>query len=123
MRRFPARESGAPAQGTRNDWQTISLTAALLTTYKWRVAFALVCLIGAKVANLVVPIVMKHIVDSLSSVQYLTGLGRANNAPGLVLISGIGLLVVAYAGMRLSISLFTELRELLFAKVIESAVR
>ncbi len=40
-----------------------------------------------------------------------------------MLIDGIGLPVVAYAAVRLSTSLFTERRELLFAKVTESAVR
>ena len=81
----------------RNDWQTIRSLLPYLTTYKWRVAFALTCLIGAKVANLGVPIVMKRIVDSLASVQHLTALGRAHDSPGIVLIGGIGLLVVAYA--------------------------
>jgi ATP-binding cassette subfamily B protein len=114
----------APLQkGPRNDWQTIRSLLPYLTTYKWRVAFALTCLIGAKVANLGVPIVMKKIVDGLDSVQHLTALGRANDSPGIVLIGGIGLLVVAYAVVRLSTSLFTELREILFAKVTESAVR
>ncbi|MFM0140276.1 ABCB family ABC transporter ATP-binding protein/permease [Caballeronia grimmiae] len=123
MRRSSNSEPGPVAQGPRNDWQTIRSLLPYLTTYKWRVVFALTCLIGAKVANLGVPIVMKRIVDSLASVQHLTALGRANDAPGIVLIGGIGLLVVAYAGVRLSTSLFTELRELLFAKVTESAVR
>ncbi|SAL22687.1 ABCB family ABC transporter ATP-binding protein/permease [Caballeronia telluris] len=114
----------APLQkGPRNDWQTIRSLLPYLATYKWRVAFALTCLIGAKVANLGVPIVMKKIVDGLASVQHLTALGRANDSPGIVLIGGIGLLVVAYAVVRLSTSLFTELREILFAKVTESAVR
>ncbi|BAN22069.1 ABC transporter related [Caballeronia insecticola] len=110
-------------QGPRNDWQTIRSLLPYLTTYKWRVAFALTCLIGAKVANLGVPIVMKRIVDSLASVQHFAAFGRAHDSPGMVLIGGIGLLVVAYAAARLSTSLFTELRELLFAKVTESAVR
>jgi ATP-binding cassette subfamily B protein len=123
MRRMPNREPGPVPQGPRNDWQTIRSLLPYLTTYKWRVAFALTCLIGAKVANLGVPIVMKRIVDGLASVQHLTALGRANDAPAVVLIGGIGLLVIAYAGARLSTSLFTELRELLFAKVTESAVR
>ncbi|WP_322105715.1 ABC transporter ATP-binding protein/permease [Paraburkholderia sp. J41] len=127
MRRFPASNAShdvaPPAAGPRNDWQTILSLLPYLTAYRWRVAFALSCLIGAKVANLGVPIVMKHIVDGLSSVQHLTALGRAEHAPGIVLASGVGLLVVAYAIVRLSTSLFTELREILFSKVTESAVR
>ncbi|WP_233864556.1 ABCB family ABC transporter ATP-binding protein/permease [Paraburkholderia adhaesiva] len=116
-------EPALPNIGPRNDWQTIVSLLPYLTAYKWRVAFALTCLIGAKVANLGVPIVMKHIVDNLASVRHLEALGRAEHAPGIVLVGGIGLLVVAYAVVRLSTSLFTELREILFSKVTESAVR
>ncbi|HKT91804.1 MAG TPA: ABC transporter ATP-binding protein/permease [Paraburkholderia sp.] len=124
MRRFPAsNEPALPATGPRNDWQTILSLLPYLTAYRWRVGFALTCLIGAKVANLGVPIVMKHIVDGLAPVRHLTALGRAEHAPGIVLAGGIGLLVVAYAVVRLSTSLFTELREILFSKVTESAVR
>jgi ABC-type transport system involved in Fe-S cluster assembly fused permease/ATPase subunit len=124
MRRSAPLSEPAPISNQpRNDWQTIVSLLPYLATYKWRVAFALACLIGAKVANLGVPVVMKRIVDNLVSVQHLAALGRAEHAPGVVLLSGIGLLVVAYAVVRLSTSLFTELREILFAKVTESAVR
>ncbi|ERJ39209.1 Lipid A export ATP-binding/permease protein MsbA [Burkholderia sp. AU4i] len=124
MRRFPASGEPAPAStGPRNDWQTIRSLLPYLTTYKWRVALALACLIGAKVANLGVPVVMKRIVDHLSYVQQITALGRAEQSAGIVLAGGVGLLVVAYALVRLSTSLFTELREILFSKVTESAVR
>jgi ATP-binding cassette subfamily B protein len=124
MRRLAPPQEPAPISNQpRNDWQTIVSLLPYLATYKWRVALALSCLIGAKVANLGVPIVMKRIVDGLASVQHLTALGRADHAPGVVLLSGVGLLVVAYAVVRLSTSLFTELREILFSKVTESAVR
>ena len=124
MRRIASsNEPALPATGPRNDWQTIVSLLPYLTAYKWRVGFALTCLIGAKVANLGVPIVMKHIVDNLASVRHLAALGRAEHAPGIVLAGGLGLLVVAYAVVRLSTSLFTELREILFSKVTESAVR
>ncbi|CAG9265437.1 ABCB family ABC transporter ATP-binding protein/permease [Paraburkholderia caribensis] len=124
MRRYSASSEPSPISNQpRNDWQTIVSLLPYLATYKWRVVFALSCLIGAKVANLGVPIVMKRIVDSLASVQHLTALGRATNAPAVVLLGGVGLLVVAYAVVRLSTSLFTELREILFSKVTESAVR
>jgi len=124
MRRSSASSEPSPISNLpRNDWQTIVSLLPYLATYKWRVVFALSCLIGAKVANLGVPIVMKRIVDSLASVQHLTALGRATNAPAIVLLGGVGLMVVAYAVVRLSTSLFTELREILFSKVTESAVR
>ncbi|MCC8391979.1 ABC transporter ATP-binding protein/permease [Paraburkholderia sp. MMS20-SJTR3] len=123
MRRALPSEPSPISTQPRNDWQTIVSLLPYLATYKWRVGFALSCLIGAKVANLGVPIVMKRIVDSLASVQHLTALGRAQDAPGIVLLGGVGLLVVAYAVVRLSTSFFTELREILFSKVTESAVR
>ncbi|AIS96036.1 ABCB family ABC transporter ATP-binding protein/permease [Burkholderia thailandensis] len=124
MRRYPASSEPAPiATGPRNDWQTIRSLLPYLSAYKLRVAFALACLIGAKVANLGVPVVMKRIVDSLASVQHLTALGRAEQSAAVVLAGGVGLLVIAYALVRLSTSLFTELREILFSKVTESAVR
>ncbi|AJX21565.1 metal ABC transporter permease [Burkholderia pseudomallei] len=124
MRRYPASSEPAPAAtGPRNDWQTIRSLLPYLSAYKWRVAFALACLIGAKVANLGVPVVMKRIVDSLAAVQHLTALGRAEQSATVVLAGGVGLLMIAYALARLSTSLFTELREILFSKVTESAVR
>ncbi|MGV2291054.1 ABC transporter ATP-binding protein/permease [Trinickia sp. YCB016] len=124
MRRYSAPSEPAPVSaGPRNDWQTILSLMPYLATYRWRVALALSCLIGAKVANLGVPIVMKRIVDSLASIRHLTALGRAQHDPAIVLAGGLGLLVVAYAVVRLSTSMFTELREILFSKVTESAVR
>lgn len=124
MRHHSAPSEAAPiSTQPRNDWQTILSLLPYLATYKSRVTLALTCLIGAKVANLGVPIVMKRIVNSLVSVRHLTALGRADHAPAIVLLGGVGLLVVAYAVVRLSTSLFTELREILFSKVTESAVR
>jgi ABC-type transport system involved in Fe-S cluster assembly fused permease/ATPase subunit len=124
MRRHSASSEPAPLSiGPRNDWQTILSLLPYLATYKWRVGLALSCLIGAKVANLGVPIVMKRIVDGLAAARHITALGRAEHEPAIVLAGGIGFLVVAYALVRLSTSLFNELREILFSKVTESAVR
>jgi ATP-binding cassette, subfamily B, heavy metal transporter len=125
MRRYAASEPAprSDQRRSRSDWQTIVELLPYLMTYRGRVALALTCLIGAKLANLGVPIVMKRIVDSLVAVQQLSALGRAEQSPALILAGGIGLLVVAYALVRLSTSLFNELREILFSKVTESAVR
>jgi ATP-binding cassette subfamily B protein len=124
MRRSRASTEPAPiSNAPRRDWQTIRSLLPYLAPYRARIALALACLIGAKLANLGVPIVMKRIVDSLAGVQHLSALARAEHDPGIVLAGGIGLLVIAYALVRLSTSLFTELREILFAKVTESTVR
>ena len=72
--------------------------------------FALACLIAAKLANVGVPLVLKEIVDRLT----VTG-------PQLLVLPLA--LLVAYGAARLSTTAFTELREYLFAKVTQRAVR
>ena len=83
-----------------------------LLAYKWRVAFALACMVLAKFANLGVPIVLKDMVNALD----------VNTMAGALLVVPIGL-IVGYGLLRLSTSLFTELREALFARVTQHAVR
>ncbi|MBP8307387.1 MAG: metal ABC transporter permease, partial [Burkholderiaceae bacterium] len=97
----------------RGDWQTIRTLLPYLWEYRIRVLFALICLIAAKAANVGVPILLKQIVDAL-----MPGAGTAQ----LALVVPIGL-VLAYGALRLSNTVFTELRELVFAKVTERAVR
>ncbi|HEY1092679.1 MAG TPA: ABC transporter transmembrane domain-containing protein, partial [Burkholderiaceae bacterium] len=82
-----------------------------LWQWKWRVVLALSCLIAAKLANVAVPIVFKHIVDAL-------GLDEQSK---LILVP-LGLLA-AYGGLRFSASMFGELREIIFARVSQRAVR
>jgi ATP-binding cassette subfamily B protein len=84
-----------------------------LWVYKWRVMAALLCLIGAKVANIGVPLVLKTIVDRLS-------IDPSN--PQALLVLPLGALI-AYGALRFSTTLFTELREFLFARVTQRAVR
>ncbi len=126
MRRYAAASEPAPAlrNRPRNDWQTIRSLLPYLNAYRIRVGFALTCLIAAKVTNLGVPVVMKAIVDRLTPAAHVKALAAAG-VPGIALIaaSGLGLLVIAYALVRLSTAVFTELREMLFVKVTQSAVR
>lgn len=125
MRRYAHADSPLPSSRSksRSDWQILRSLFPYLIDFKGRVGFALLCLIGAKVANLGVPVLMKHIVDHLTGFAQLSTLARAQQTPALVMVGGVGLLVVAYGVLRLSTSLFTELREILFSKVTESAVR
>ena len=95
----------------RSDWQVIKNLMPYIWQFKFRVIITLLCLVAAKVANLGVPIILKKIVDTLSM--------TTPQALVLVPVS----LIVAYGLLRLSASLFGELRELIFAKVTESAVR
>ena len=95
----------------RSDWQVIKNLMPYIWQFKFRVIITLLCLVAAKVANLGVPIVLKKIVDTLS----ITG-------PQALVVVPVTL-ILAYGLLRLSASLFGELRELIFAKVTESAVR
>ena len=95
-----------------SDWKVIANLLPYLWAFKWRVGLALTCLIAAKVANLGVPILLKALIDAMS-----VPLGVE-----VVLVVPVSL-ILAYGLLRLSASIFTELRELLFSRVTESAVR
>ena len=112
MRRFAADTDGEPRSSHRADWQVIRDLLPYLLAYKWRVAFALSCMVLAKFANLGVPIVLKDMVNALD----------VNTMAGALLVVPISL-IVGYGLLRLSTSLFTELREALFARVTQHAVR
>ena len=107
----PARAATGDVKGaasaTRTDWQTLARLLPYLWPWRYRVALALGFLVLAKVANVSVPVLLKYLVDAL---DIKTGDPRA------LLVVPIGILL-AYAGLRLATSLFTELRELVFAKV------
>jgi len=114
MRHHAQSHSDTPAkQGTRNDWGTLQTLVPYLWAYKWRVLLALVCLVSAKVANVGVPLVLKALIDSLSITP---------GQPASVMILPIGVLI-AYGLLRLSTTVFTELREFFFARVTQRAVR
>jgi len=95
------------------DWGTIKTLIPYLTKYPWRVFFAISCLVLAKVANIGIPVVLKHLIDDLSIPV---------DDPRRFLIFPLAF-VIAYGLLRLSASLFTELREFLFAKVTQNAIR
>jgi len=93
----------------KGDWHTIGTLLPYLWEYKGRVSLALACLVAAKLANVGVPLLMKRIVDSLDARTAMLAVPLA--------------LLVTYGLLRLSTTLFTELREFLFAKVTQRAVR
>jgi ATP-binding cassette, subfamily B, heavy metal transporter len=107
---------------THTDWATLKRLFPYLWEYKWRVMAALGFMVMAKLANVGVPLLLKNLVDAMSP----TG-GRATGfQPGevatVVLAVPVGLLL-AYGLLRLSTTLFTELRELVFAKATQGAAR
>src|SRR5438876_3360495 len=103
--------TSGPDAATRGDWETVRTLLPYLLAYKGRVALAVLCLVAAKVANAGVPLVLKQIVDALTL------------PPQHQLIVLPIALLVAYGALRLSTTAFTELREFLFAKVTQRAVR
>jgi ATP-binding cassette, subfamily B, heavy metal transporter len=109
---LPAGAAAAPPR-THTDWATLKRLFPYLWEYKWRVIFALAFMIGAKLANVGVPVLLKTLVDTMSFKP---------TDPTAVLVVPVGLLV-AYGLLRLSTSLFTELRELVFAKATQGAAR
>jgi len=114
MRRHSASSAEfVPAPRTRSDWATLKALLPYLWTYKWRVGLALMFLIAAKLANVGVPLILKHLIDKLTI--------KASD-PHAMLVLPAGLLI-AYGALRLSTTLFTELREYTFARVTQRAVR
>ena len=105
---LPKPPAGQPLPET-HIWLTLQTLFPYIWRYRLRVAAALSCLIAAKVANVSVPIVFKGIIDGLSLTQQ-------------VLVMPV-LLLLLYGALRFSTAMFTELREMLFARVTQQAVR
>lgn len=105
--------AAAATAPVRSDWATLTRLFPYLWEYKWRAMAALAFMLGAKLANVGVPLLLKNLVDTM------------NIKPGdaqAVLVVPVALLL-AYGLLRLSTTLFTELRELVFAKATEGAAR
>jgi ATP-binding cassette subfamily B protein len=81
--------------------------------WKWRVLFALACLVAAKLANIGVPLVLKSLVDALD---------LKPGDPRSLLVVPVAL-ILAYGALRVSVTLFTELREFLFYPVAARVAR
>ncbi len=94
---------------SRNDWRTIRSLLPYLWEFKGRVSLALLLLVMAKFASVAVPLVLKEVVDVLDQPQDM-----------LVLPV---LLVMGYGVLRLCSTLFGEIRDAIFAKVTQRAIR
>ncbi len=97
----------------RPDSETLKRLFPYLWQYKWRVIAALTFMVGAKLANVGVPLLLKELIDTMSFKP---------NDPMAVIVVPVSLLLV-YGVLRLSVSAFTELRELVFAKATQGAAR
>ncbi len=94
----------------RRDWHNLKSILPFLWEYRGRALFALACLILSKFANVGIPLIYKQLID------YFEG------KTATVLLLPIGLLV-SYGILRLSMSLFNELRDVVFARVRYRAMR
>lgn len=112
MQRFKTEFSPAIQKRQLQDWVVIKNLLPYITAYKARIFFTILCLVLAKAANLGVPIMLKKIVDAMSI-----------HTPAQALLVVPVSLIVAYGLLRLSASLFSEMRELTFSKVTEHTVR
>lgn len=95
------------------EWSALRRLMPYLWEYKWRVLAALLFMVGAKVANVSVPLLLKQLVDALNV--------KATD-PTALLVVPVGLLL-AYGALRFSTSMFSELRDLVFAKATQGATR
>lgn len=95
------------------EWSALRRLMPYLWEYKWRVLAALLFMVGAKVANVSVPLLLKQLVDALNV--------KATD-PAALLVVPVGLLL-AYGALRFSTSMFSELRDLVFAKATQGATR
>lgn len=96
---------------TNLNWHVIKMLIPYIMEFKVRIGFALLCLVLTKVASVYLPFILKDIVDLLDQ--------QKENQVYLVPFG----LVAAYGLIRLSIVLFAEIRDTLFGRVTERAIR
>src|SRR5256885_2053704 len=93
----------------RGDFSVVRKLLPYLWEFRGRVLLAILFLVTAKLANIFVPIVMKGIVDGLSPAHQIVAIPVA--------------LLAAYGTLRVSSTLFNELRDVVFVKVAQRAMR
>ena len=95
--------------------QTLRTLLPYLQDYRGRILLALACLVAAKIASVGLPFILKHLVDALDKSSQAQG----SNS---VLILPLGLLL-AYGAVRFINVLLGEIRDALFGRVTERAMR
>jgi ATP-binding cassette, subfamily B, heavy metal transporter len=113
MSTHPAAHPAAPAarglSSRGREWRVVPMLLPYLWEYRWRVLLALACLTAAKLANVGVPLVLKDVVDALGPERAVMAVPFA--------------LLVVYGALRLSTTLFAELRDVVFVRVTQRAIR
>ena len=93
----------------RREWRVVPMLLPYLWEYRWRVLIAVACLVTAKLANVGVPLVLKEVVDGLDPARAVVAVPFA--------------LLFAYGALRFSTTLFGELRDAVFVRVTQRAIR
>jgi len=96
-------------EGNRRDLQNLRALLPYLWDYRGRVGLALLALVAAKGANVAVPLVLRDVVDALDTDAARVALPVA--------------LLAAYGALRMGSGLFTELRDIIFARVRHRSMR
>jgi len=104
----------ARAPGARSEAQVVRDLLPFLKPFTGRIALALALVVAGKLANLVVPMLLKKLVDDL---------GMPPGAPANLHLVLPAALLIAYGASRLSVTLFTELRQVVFARVMARVSR
>ena len=111
------RRSNYPEQEVKSvNWQAFKLILPYLFEYKKRIAFAMFCLVLTKIASVYLPFILKDIVDTLDAND---GKDQLSSAIAIIPLG----LVAAYGLVRLAIVIFAEIRDTLFGRVTERAIR
>ncbi len=98
-----------PSQASKADLRSIGRLFPYLWEFRGRVFVALALLIGAKMAAVMVPLVLKEIIDALDK----------SNASLVLPLT----LIIAYGFLRFASTTFSDLRDLVFGKVTQRAMR
>ena len=109
MRR-PSRLPESPDAQTTPEWRALASLWPYLKDFPGRVTVAMLCLVLAKIAGVILPLVLKHVVDRLQS-------------PGGAFVIVPLALLAAYGGLRFTNVVLGELRDVVFGRVAERAMR
>ena len=107
--RSPAAPAAGQAPAPRNEWRAVGMLVPYLWEFRTRVLVALAFLTCAKLANVGVPLILKEVVDSLD--------------PRTAILAVPLALLAAYGILRFSTTLFAELRDVVFVRVAQRAIR
>jgi ATP-binding cassette subfamily B protein len=106
---LPATLAQSKAPNPRSEWRAVGMLIPYLWEFRVRVVIALVFLVSAKLANVGVPLVLKEVIDSLD--------------PRMAVLFVPLALLAAYGILRFSTTLFAELRDVVFVRVTQRAIR